>query len=1090
MAIDFSKYQKKGGIDFSKYQKREVGGTGSQVSMGLASSGWGLVRGMADLGQSALDQTGGRIANLLTGKGFTPTNSRARTAETSGPFGDAFGRYLQPQTGVEQGVKLGADIAQFFMPAGSVNRATEGMSFVPRVLSRTAPDVGIAGAQAAGSGEDAGTVAGVTGVTSAVGNALLPGRPMSLLSSTAAGGATGYTSDVATGLTGMRGEDRDGAAAFIPGFGTAAGLGLGAGTGALTKNKVQQEQVTQAVDDLESKYKDISRGWVTTRKMSDKSAATTNAKNKSGTQGRTPERVLAESGIVPQLDGTKFSTKTQSSQLRESTAPLRAANRQALQEASYSTQPVKLSDLESAAIRRARSDKNIAAGTADKLVEKIKKEFETYRKNYGDTVSLIELDDIKAARWESTGFSLTKDDKLAGDVDYLIAKAAQRRIEDVAAKAGATDVAQLNRELGDIHQAVKYLEALDGRAVLYGRMGTHMTRLAGAVAGSSGGPLGTIAGAMGGDVLAGMLRSNYVSSASKRIILKNLRTQDPQSYINTLRWLKNEGLDREMRELLPAPRFMEMGAPKDQSGVSMAPAAWTAMQDPQTGRFGRAYTQEVRGQSQGNLPSAKNEYTAQTTTANASEANIPTANTQTGQNANKVIPKSTAAQQRRVSEAAQKEVLREIDAQIEALEDAVSNAPIKSVASKVGRGDNSLSQLQENAIRRGTNKRNIDRYSDIDQLGYKDLDEAQDALEKYQIDKERLAQMKQARKDLRDQMKRGEDLYAYDNPAFYDDAEEGLVGGSRNAMPKVAENQEFFAGAAMGFEMDEEGNLTFNPETALMGVAGMAAAQRINPLKVERFKNAVEAKLPAMNGASAKYSIHSPSSVPVAIKRAYEAMTDQKWPDKAISLAEIKKVQSAARELYDQHGKKLMVKSSDGAPNLLQEAKKYKTMDEFVKAQTSTRNNYGYGYDHRPTEGPRAFNLTEKVDGEEMIPSDMYEQWYGSRGTLADKESIAALQKIKGKPDASVTIYRAAPTESWNYGDWVTLSKKYAQEHKTSNAPYTDEFGFTSGKDLNIYEKTVKAKDLKWAADDINEFGYFPESTRSQLEDIWKQANK
>lgn len=168
--------------------------------------------------------------------------------------------------------------------------------------------------------------------------------------------------------------------------------------------------------------------------------------------------------------------------------------------------------------------------------------------------------------------------------------------------------------------------------------------------------------------------------------------------------------------------------------------------------------------------------------------------------------------------------------------------------------------------------------------------------------------------------------------------------------------------------------------------------------------------------------------------------------------------------------------ADDATKSLIEEARKYKSAEEFVKAKT-TRPDYGYG--HSPNEdGVPAFDLTAKVDGEQMIPEDMYTQWYGSRGTPTDLESIAVLKKLKGNPEASVTIYRAGPKESWNYGDWTTLSKKYAQEHATGNA------GF------KVFSKEVQAKDLKWAMDDVNEFGYFPESTKSQLTDLWKQANK
>ncbi len=126
-----------------------------------------------------------------------------------------------------------------------------------------------------------------------------------------------------------------------------------------------------------------------------------------------------------------------------------------------------------------------------------------------------------------------------------------------------------------------------------------------------------------------------------------------------------------------------------------------------------------------------------------------------------------------------------------------------------------------------------------------------------------------------------------------------------------------------------------------------------------------------------------------------------------------------------------------------------------------------YAMTHRPREdGSRAFDLTEAKDeyGEHMIPKDMYDTWYGSRGSKEDLESIAALKAIKGKPDAEITIYRASPKDGLNEGDWVTLSKSYAKMHADSNG-------------VKVHAHKVKARDLKWAMDDVNEFGYFPDKT-------------
>lgn len=140
------------------------------------------------------------------------------------------------------------------------------------------------------------------------------------------------------------------------------------------------------------------------------------------------------------------------------------------------------------------------------------------------------------------------------------------------------------------------------------------------------------------------------------------------------------------------------------------------------------------------------------------------------------------------------------------------------------------------------------------------------------------------------------------------------------------------------------------------------------------------------------------------------------------------------------------------------------SFDEWVSKQFSRPE---YGMSHRPTyEGaPPAYNLLEG----DMLPRDVYTNpdFSISSGRIGDgdkaaNESWKALQKIKGKPDAEITIYRAAPKKELNIGDWVTFSKDYAKQSVEGTE--------------KVHAFKVKAKDVIFAGDDINEFGYYPVS--------------
>lgn len=140
-----------------------------------------------------------------------------------------------------------------------------------------------------------------------------------------------------------------------------------------------------------------------------------------------------------------------------------------------------------------------------------------------------------------------------------------------------------------------------------------------------------------------------------------------------------------------------------------------------------------------------------------------------------------------------------------------------------------------------------------------------------------------------------------------------------------------------------------------------------------------------------------------------------------------------------------------------------------------------YFMSHRPTEsGITADNLIDQKV-ESPMPKDMYEhpELYFQMNEKYSKESMSVLNKIRNNPDADITIYRATTGNKINPGDWITLSKEYAKLHNEHSL---------QGKG-NILEMKVKAKDIQFAGDDINEFGYFPnnDTKYSQQSNKWQE---
>lgn len=126
-----------------------------------------------------------------------------------------------------------------------------------------------------------------------------------------------------------------------------------------------------------------------------------------------------------------------------------------------------------------------------------------------------------------------------------------------------------------------------------------------------------------------------------------------------------------------------------------------------------------------------------------------------------------------------------------------------------------------------------------------------------------------------------------------------------------------------------------------------------------------------------------------------------------------------------------------------------------------------YFMNHRPSNDyGDASNFESNMSGIFEHP-----EWYMNMNESYNIQSLNALKKVRNNPEADITIYRATIGDKINPGDWVTPSKKYAEYHNKSQF---------DGKG-NIIEMKVKAKDVLFAGDDINEFGYFPTKTRNSL---------
>ena len=121
-----------------------------------------------------------------------------------------------------------------------------------------------------------------------------------------------------------------------------------------------------------------------------------------------------------------------------------------------------------------------------------------------------------------------------------------------------------------------------------------------------------------------------------------------------------------------------------------------------------------------------------------------------------------------------------------------------------------------------------------------------------------------------------------------------------------------------------------------------------------------------------------------------------------------------------------------------------------------------------PNSGSPAFDVT--MNG--TYPDDFYGvnglRYYGTGYDALDAETYMSLQKLAGRPNHPITVYRAVEKDAKgkiNPGDWVTTSRAYAKEHGQS----------ALGGNFKIVKSTVYAKDIWTSGDSMLEWGYHPQ---------------
>lgn len=148
-------------------------------------------------------------------------------------------------------------------------------------------------------------------------------------------------------------------------------------------------------------------------------------------------------------------------------------------------------------------------------------------------------------------------------------------------------------------------------------------------------------------------------------------------------------------------------------------------------------------------------------------------------------------------------------------------------------------------------------------------------------------------------------------------------------------------------------------------------------------------------------------------------------------------------------------------------------------------------YEHRPAGPPRpddfyeggqpAHDLNFQRSGDQYGDGTVPGSRFRVR-TLDDKTDTGTariLRRARGNPEHPITMYRALHRDhvesGFRPGDWVTLSRSYAQDHARANGGYA------------VIKATVPAKHL-WTDGDYNEWGYHGEPVQGEIHTPGRQA--
>lgn len=316
----------------------------------------------------------------------------------------------------------------------------------------------------------------------------------------ATGATTGYASDVALGLQGERGAGREGAAAFIPGLGTALGTTIPLVSEASQTVRNIKNPEPRIVEKRMAGLKDLET-------KNGKIARVLDAADRKG-YGDEVRKTLAETNLLNgavDADGRISSDKALNN-FNEFIAPYEGRVKEALTKEGRSIQLNQLAD----EARDFIDNSKLSDRQKIELQKEIADNLDAFQEFRGRAVPVSAIHDTKVV--------LANANNYLNPSKNIVDKEAARFFKEVVEKNTASmDVKAYNSELAKYYTVREALEAMDRAVVSGGRMGKYFSSLIGSgVGGLAGGPIGAIAGAEAGSMARGSQLSRALGGNVKK----------------------------------------------------------------------------------------------------------------------------------------------------------------------------------------------------------------------------------------------------------------------------------------------------------------------------------------------------------------------------------------------------------------------------------------------------------------------------------------------------------------------------------------------------------------------------------------------